>query len=294
MNDLRLIRDLLGRRRVAFVGVSTHETEFSHYVFRALASRGYDVVPVHPRAQSIDGRPAHARVQDIPGGVDWALVMTPPEASAAVVSDCAVASVRRVWLHRGAGRGALSDDAVSVARAAGMELVAGECPMMFLPGVETFHRAHAGMRRMLGHYPQPPPRLAGAGRRAALLVGHALAAWASCAAAMLLLRRVLPPGAALGVHAAIAPLLFGVVAVDYFRHFGHVAPLAVGAVFAAVAAVLDAGVVAGAIERSPALLASGVGFWLPLALGFAATAIVGAVVPPLDSRPALVATHQPA
>ena len=41
-------RAFLGARRIAVVGVSRNEKDFSRYVLRELARRGHDVVPVNP------------------------------------------------------------------------------------------------------------------------------------------------------------------------------------------------------------------------------------------------------
>lgn len=62
--------------------------------------------------------------------------------------ECAEAGVRRVWLHRGAGRGAVSDEAVAFCRAQGIAVVAGECPYMFLPKAGLLHRLHGLLRRL--------------------------------------------------------------------------------------------------------------------------------------------------
>lgn len=157
MNDLSTIERFLAGRRIAMVGVSTKAEEFSRAVWRAFVARGYDMVPVHPGVEEIEGRKAFARVSDVPGALDGVLVMVPAAVAADVVADCVNAGVRRVWLHRGGGPGSVSDAAVALAREHGLELVAGECPLMFLPGTERFHRWHAGWRKLTGRYPRREP-----------------------------------------------------------------------------------------------------------------------------------------
>jgi hypothetical protein len=145
--------DFLAQRRLALVGVSHDPRELSRSLFRELRSRGYDVVPVHPLLESVDGVPCARRVQDVKPAVDWALLMTSPEMSERVVRDCADAGVARVWLHRGAGRGAVSPAAVSFCRDNGIAVVDGACPYMFLPKAGFVHRAHSFVARLLGHGP---------------------------------------------------------------------------------------------------------------------------------------------
>ena len=76
------------------------------------------------------------------------IVLTPPETTETVVRDCAEAGVTRVWLHRGAGRGAVSEAAVRFCRERGIAVVPGECPFMFLEGAGLLHRVHGFFRRL--------------------------------------------------------------------------------------------------------------------------------------------------
>jgi len=85
--------------------------------------------------------------------VDGALLMTPPAATEQVVRDCVEAGVARVWMHRGAGRGAVSPAAVAFCRERGIAVVEGACPFMFLPGAGLVHRAHGALARLFGRHP---------------------------------------------------------------------------------------------------------------------------------------------
>jgi predicted CoA-binding protein len=86
--------------------------------------------------------------------VDGALLMTPAAASAEVVEECARAGIDRVWLHAGAGQGAVSDAALAEAQRHGLSVVAGQCPLMFLRDAAWFHRLHALGKKLVGTYPQ--------------------------------------------------------------------------------------------------------------------------------------------
>lgn len=143
-------RAFLVARRIAIVGLSRNEKDFSRMVMRELVKRGYDVVPVHPSMREAEGRPCFARVQDVRPPVEAALVMTAPSASARVVQDCAEAGVRSVWLHRGGGAGAASAEALSLCAARGIRVVQGLCPFMALPGASFPHRLHGFLRRLGG------------------------------------------------------------------------------------------------------------------------------------------------
>ncbi|HEY6002063.1 MAG TPA: CoA-binding protein [Anaeromyxobacter sp.] len=140
-------REFLRAKRIAVVGVSRHEKDFSRMVLRELARRGYDVVPVHPGMKEAEGRPCFERIQDVSPPPDAALLMTAPAVTEQIVGDCAEAGVRRVWMHRGAGAGAASEEAIAFCEAHGIRVVRDLCPFMALPGAGLPHRVHGFFRR---------------------------------------------------------------------------------------------------------------------------------------------------
>lgn len=150
---LRDIDDFLSRKRLALVGVSRSERDFTRSLFREFARRGYDVVPVNPNAAEVDGRACFARLQDIAPPVEGALLMTPPKMTEAVVRDCLEAGIKRVWMYRAGGRGAVSGDAVRFCEANGIRVIAGHCPHMFWSDSGFFHRLHGYLLKLTGGYP---------------------------------------------------------------------------------------------------------------------------------------------
>jgi predicted CoA-binding protein len=153
------VDDFLGLKRLAVVGVSRDPKHFSHVLWQELRQRRYEAIPVNPNVAELDGQPCFARVQEIQPPVQAVLVMTPSSATAQVVRDCIEAGVGHVWMHRGAGGGAGAVDqaAVALCREHGIELVAGQCPYMFLPGTPAFHGVHRFFRKLTGGYPKDVP-----------------------------------------------------------------------------------------------------------------------------------------
>ena len=131
MSTASPVAGFLALRRIAFVGLSRNPRDFSRALFRDWAARGYDLVPVHPSMAEAEGQPCYARV----------------------LRDAADAGVKRAWLHRGAGQGAVSPAALAVARERGLEVVAGACPYMFLAGAGAVHRFHGFVLKLLGRKP---------------------------------------------------------------------------------------------------------------------------------------------
>jgi predicted CoA-binding protein len=148
--DHRAIEDFLGCRRIAFAGVSRKPGDFSRGLFRALLRHGYELIPVHPLAREVDGIPCAPRVGEIQPAPEAALLMCWRYRTDQLVRECAAAGIPRIWLYRGAGKGAVTDSAVAFCRERGIQVVAGECPYMFLPGAGLPHRIHGWFRGFFG------------------------------------------------------------------------------------------------------------------------------------------------
>ena len=154
MTSMERIRDFLGQKRFALVDVSRQPKELSRALFREFVARGYDTVPVNPEADQIDGRPCFARLEDIQPHIDSVLLMTTPAVTDRLVRDCAAAGIKRVWMYRGGGTGAVSKEAIQFCESNGISVIPGECPFMFLPGGAWVHRLHGFVRKIAGSYPK--------------------------------------------------------------------------------------------------------------------------------------------
>lgn len=142
MNVRDDIEDFLRQKRLALVGVSRNEKDFTRLLFREFLRRGYDAVPVNPASEAIDGHQCFHRVQEIAPAVDGALILTPASKTDSVVLDCAAAGVPRVWMYRAVGRGAVSRPAVSYCKSKGIRVIEGFCPYMYWKDASFFHRLH--------------------------------------------------------------------------------------------------------------------------------------------------------
>jgi hypothetical protein len=155
-NQIKSIQSFLHGKRIALVGASRNPKDFSRHVLREFLARGYDIVPVNASESEImiEGRKAYRRLSDIPGPLDGALLMTPAAVTASIAGEILASAIPRVWLHQGVGPGAVNPKAVELLRERGVDVVAGECPLMFLDGERGVHRVHAWIRRLFGTYPR--------------------------------------------------------------------------------------------------------------------------------------------
>lgn len=154
MSFKELAQDFLAQKRIAVVGVSRSGAATGNSIYTFLRDQGYDVVAVHPEAESIEGDPCYPNLQSIPEKVDGVFIVTQPSISEKVVHDAVEAGVPRVWMHYNALFGeqnsSVSEAATKYAREHGLTVIDGGCPMMFF---DPFHKC---MRWMLGAMGQLP------------------------------------------------------------------------------------------------------------------------------------------
>lgn len=144
MPSMEIVNRFLAQEHVAFVGVSRDPKDFANSVYRQLRRRGRTLYPVNDAAGGavIEGDRSYRRLSDIPHPIDGVIIMVAPARAAGVVRDAVASGVPRVWLHRGIGRGAVSDEALALCHDHDVEVVDGACPLMFEEPVTAIHRLH--------------------------------------------------------------------------------------------------------------------------------------------------------
>lgn len=107
---------------VAVVGASPDRRKFGNKAVRAYLAAGFDVFPVHPSAETVEGLPVYRTVRDIPRDrLDRVSVYLPPSAGLAVLPDIAAKTVGQLILNPGAD----TPEVVSAATALGLPVVTG-------------------------------------------------------------------------------------------------------------------------------------------------------------------------
>lgn len=147
------VQEFLGGRRLAVAGVSRDGRQAANAVFRKLVASGFDVVPVNPNAEEVEGVTCYPDLDSMPERVDGVVIATHPNEAAAVARECVDLGIRHVWFHRSFGEGSVSDDAVAVCEEAGANYIVGGCPLMFCDPVDFGHRCMRWWLQRSGRVP---------------------------------------------------------------------------------------------------------------------------------------------
>lgn len=129
-NDPAVIERLLRTPgRWAVVGLSGNRARTAYGVAAYVQDLGMEIVPVHPRAESVHGAQGYARLADVPGEIDVVDVFVNSSLAGGVVDEAIEAGAKAVWLQLGV----VDEAAASRARAAGLDVVMDTCPAIEYP-----------------------------------------------------------------------------------------------------------------------------------------------------------------
>jgi predicted CoA-binding protein len=118
------VRELLKRvKTIAVVGYSDRPDRPSYQIAQFLERRGYDVYPVNPTLETVDGKTCYPSVEAIPVEIDLVDVFRRPEYMEAVVDDAIAAGAKAVWMQLGIH----NEEALQKAVAAGLDVVSDQC-----------------------------------------------------------------------------------------------------------------------------------------------------------------------
>ena len=147
--------DFLQKKRIAVTGVSRESgAHGGNTVYTRLRERGYQVFPVNPNAEEVEGDRCYPNLTAIPDGVEAVVIATRPEHAAATVEECAGLGIGHVWMHNGPGPGSVSPEAAAFGRSKGITVIDGGCPLMFGPASDFGHRCMKPILTWTGAVPR--------------------------------------------------------------------------------------------------------------------------------------------
>ena len=123
-DDITALRRILQRcHTVAVVGLSAEWNRPSFFAASYLQGKGYRIVPVNPRYDSVLGERCYARLEDIPFAVDMVDVFRKSADVAPIAASAIAIGARCLWQQLGV----LNTEADTAARAAGLDSVMDRC-----------------------------------------------------------------------------------------------------------------------------------------------------------------------
>ena len=118
------IDQLLALKTWAVVGLSNNSERAAYRVSKLLIEKGHQVIPVHPKAETVHGQQGYAKLSDIPFAVDVVDIFVNSELAGEVVDSAIAIKAKGVWLQLDV----IDEAAVNRAEKSGLITVMNRCP----------------------------------------------------------------------------------------------------------------------------------------------------------------------
>ncbi len=89
-------------RKIAVIGASANREKYGNIILRYLLSKGYEVYPVNPKYEEIEGVKCYKNVEELPKDVEILVFVLPPEKGIEVVRKALELGFKNFWFQPGA------------------------------------------------------------------------------------------------------------------------------------------------------------------------------------------------
>lgn len=113
------IEEALNKKVWAVVGANTNKEKFGCKIYKRLLKEGYEVYPVNPGIEEIEGVKCYPSLAALPVIPDVVDVVVPVNIAVKTVKDAAELGIKVVWLQPGSDK----PEVVSAAEEVGLEVI---------------------------------------------------------------------------------------------------------------------------------------------------------------------------
>jgi predicted CoA-binding protein len=91
----------MSQKTIAILGASTDRNKFGNKAVRAFCQQGYQVFPVNPKEETVEGLAAFKSIAELPVRPQMVSVYLPPGILLKVLPDVAAKGCDELWLNPG-------------------------------------------------------------------------------------------------------------------------------------------------------------------------------------------------
>jgi predicted CoA-binding protein len=145
-NQKQNIENFLMAKTIAIIGASRNKKKFGNQVLKNLVSKGYDVYPVNPYAEEIEGIKCYNNVSLLPENVKTALIVTPKKETEKTVKELINKGITNIWIQQMSE----TTESIDIALKSNVNLIANKCIFMFAEPVSSIHKFHRTIKKLFG------------------------------------------------------------------------------------------------------------------------------------------------
>jgi predicted CoA-binding protein len=150
MSSMKVINEFLSAKKFALVGMSRNPKSFSRMVMKDLSAIGYDITPVNPNVEDIEGKRCYRSVTELPDDIDRLLIMTNKANTDAVLTEAIQKGIKSIWVQQTSD----TSNTMQIAMSNHFEnLITKECIYMFA-NPKGIHKFHWFFKKLFGKMPK--------------------------------------------------------------------------------------------------------------------------------------------
>lgn len=144
------IKSFLQLKNIAVVGVSRKGEGFGAGIYNHLKDSGYTVYAVNRIGGFSNNIKLYNSLFQIDQQIDGIITLVPPSETENLVKAANDLGIKNVWMQQGSE----SPDAINFCKEKKINVVHGECVLMFVEPVNSIHRFHRFINKLVGKYPK--------------------------------------------------------------------------------------------------------------------------------------------
>lgn len=149
MEKLQKINRFLEKKNLAIAGVSRNHNNFGYSVYQTLKEKGFNIYPVNPNSQKIDGFKCYKNVDSLPSEVESLLIVTNPTITPWIIDQAIKKGIKHIWIQQKSE----DKEIIKRFRSSNAEIIYNQCILMFADP-SGFHKFHKTIKGIFGFLPK--------------------------------------------------------------------------------------------------------------------------------------------
>ena len=94
---------------IALIGASNDRSKYGNKIYRDLRNKGYNVTPINPKEEKIEGDRAYASIEEMKELPDIANFVVPPPVAIKIAQNITNLGIKHLWFQPGSESKELED-----------------------------------------------------------------------------------------------------------------------------------------------------------------------------------------
>jgi predicted CoA-binding protein len=93
--------EMLEKKVWAVVGANNDPNKYGNIIYKKLKFRGYEVYPVNPKYEEVEGDPCYRDLRSLPRKPEVINMVVSPKRGKAIIEEAAELGIKNIWLQPG-------------------------------------------------------------------------------------------------------------------------------------------------------------------------------------------------